>query len=219
MKLLNASVLSLTALLFTGCAATVGSDVTVFHDWPTDLPSKTYVFTYPEGQDVDLEYRNYQKMLVNELRGLGFVQAENSSNAALKVSMEYKAVLEGVTVATVAQSFPDYSMSLYVRPYSGRWRGPGYRGHFYSPYWYAPVPFYEYQETEFPFYHRRLQVNIAKAAGDKPIYEVTVDNVGRQASLAYAMPYMIRSAFTEFPGKSGQPHHVNIKIDEQQAIK
>lgn len=79
------------------------------------------------------------------------------------------------------------------------------------------MTFQEYAEVEYPFFHRELHIKIAQAADNKTLYDVTVDNMGHQASLAYAMPYMIRAAFADFPGKNGQPHRVEIKMDEKQA--
>lgn len=33
-----------TSLLLSGCATTLRSNVTVFHEWPSDLPDKSYTF-------------------------------------------------------------------------------------------------------------------------------------------------------------------------------
>ena len=63
------------ALLLSGCATTLSSDVTAFNDWPADLTDKSYVFEMPGGKEDTLEYRNYLMVLGNELNRLGFHQA------------------------------------------------------------------------------------------------------------------------------------------------
>jgi hypothetical protein len=68
-------VLTVTAaltLLLAGCATTIRSDVTTFHQWPADLQDKTYVFEAPPAQDDTLELRSYQNLVRGELAKLGF---------------------------------------------------------------------------------------------------------------------------------------------------
>ena len=46
MKYLAIFLTALTVLL-TGCATTIRSDVTAFHDWPAQLHDQSYVFEAP----------------------------------------------------------------------------------------------------------------------------------------------------------------------------
>jgi hypothetical protein len=55
---------------------------------------------------------------------------------------------------------------------------------------------------------------IAGNKDGKKLFDVTVNSDGDNGSLAFAMPYMVRSAFTDFPGKSGVPHRIDLKIKE-----
>ncbi|MEG1118353.1 MAG: DUF4136 domain-containing protein, partial [Janthinobacterium sp.] len=57
---------ALTVLL-TGCATTIRSDVTVFHEWPAQLQDKSYVFEAPAAENDTLEYRSYQNLVRAEL--------------------------------------------------------------------------------------------------------------------------------------------------------
>ncbi|MDB5793819.1 MAG: hypothetical protein JWR25_198, partial [Noviherbaspirillum sp.] len=52
---------------------------------------------------------------------------------------------------------------------------------------------------------------LAQTADGKKVYDVTVVNEGTRGSLARVMPFMVRAAFADFPGKSGVPHLVELK--------
>jgi len=64
-------------------------------------------------------------------------------------------------------------------------------------------------------YQRRLNVAITRAGDGQKLYDVTVVSEGKTNSLPAVMPYMVRSAFTDFPGKSGVPHQVELKVEEK----
>lgn len=209
MKLMMVPIIFALSLLVTGCA-TVRSDVTAFHEWPSDLQEKTFVFEPPKTQDANLEYSSYQKLVAAELKRLGFIEASDAASPKLKVAIEYGSTLREVKIAQPVRVDPFWHHSA---PYYFRWHRSGYRTYFYDPFWMNP-PVYEYHQMDHTYYERQLRIKIAEAQGGKTLYETTVDNSGINESLAPVMPYMIRSAFTEFPGKSGQPHRVNLKIDD-----
>src|SRR3569832_2445551 len=50
-------------LLAVGCASPViRSQVTAFHEWPADLPDKSFTFKRTTNQKNNLEYRNYEQL-------------------------------------------------------------------------------------------------------------------------------------------------------------
>lgn len=209
MKRLLGALLVAGSALLAGCATTITSDVTAFHAWPADLKDKSFAFTPVKGQEESLEYRNYEQLVRNELLRLGFSDA-NATKAALKVSFSY-----GMQSGTVVVTQPMYDPFWYGPGYPGYrgWRGRPYGpwgpGPFYDPFWGPPM-----QTTAFPVFQRRLHLEIARADGGQKLYEVTVDSEGREATLPMAMPYMVRSAFSDFPGPSGVPRHVELKLDK-----
>ena len=73
-------------LLLGGCATTIRSDVTTFHQWPAQLPDKTYAFEAPPAQDDTLELRSYQNLVRAQLAKLGFQEA--SGAPALQVAIK-----------------------------------------------------------------------------------------------------------------------------------
>ena len=59
------------ALLLSGCATTIRSDVTTFHQWPAQIEDKSYAFEAPLQQDDTLEWRAYQDLVRGQLARLG----------------------------------------------------------------------------------------------------------------------------------------------------
>lgn len=198
------------SLLLSGCATTLDSNVTAFHAWPAELKDKSYVFTPAKEQENNLEYNTYQQLVRQQLQPLGFTEAADKKSARLTVSLRY-----GINTETVVVSRPAYDPFFYgPGPMWGRFGpypfGPyGPYGPFYDPYW-GPM-----QTSSYPVFMRRLQVGIATAADNKPLYDVIVDSSGSKAGLAEAMPYMVRAAFQEFPGPSGVTRHIKMEVDDK----
>ena len=209
------------SLLLTGCATRVRSDVTTFHQWPADLPDKSYVIEAPAPQDDTLELRSYQNLVRGELARLGFSEAVTGT-PALKVSMRFTTT--DVPVRRLEPVYPDFYpssrffypssrfmvMSAYRRPYWGgrRYWGGGLYSPFYDPFWNG-MP--EYTETIRHVYRRELQVAIKSAPDGKRLFDVTVHNNSEEMSTPALMPALVQSAFAGFPGVSGVARRVTLK--------
>lgn len=207
------AVLAAACLVLSGCATTIRSDVTAFNDWPADLTDKSYVFDAPAPPEDTLEYRSYQALVANELGRLGFTQAADAHGARLKVGMHFRTVDQPVHV---------------LQAYDPFWGGPGYwggrgayyRGPFrpyYDPFFYGPTVV---DESVQHIYERQLNVTINTVDGKK-LFDATVSNASQVKATPHVMPALVQSAFAGFPGRSGQPYRIDIKIDpkmeEQQA--
>jgi hypothetical protein len=94
------------------------------------------------------------------------------------------------------------------------WGHPGFYSPFYDPFWYTPQVVGQ-REYNYQLFQRRLNIAITRAGNGQKLYDVTVTSEGKTNSLPAVMPYMVRSAFTDFPGKSGVPHQVELKVEEQ----
>jgi hypothetical protein len=202
------------SLLLTGCATRVRSDVTTFHQWPADLPDKTYVIEAPPAQDDTLELRSYQNLVRGELARLGFSEAVTGT-PALKVSMRFTTT--DVPVRRLEPVYPVFYPSArfmfaspYRRAYWGgrRYWGGGWYSPFYDPFWNG-MP--EYSETIRHVYRRELQVAIKSAADGKRLFDVTVHNNSGEMSTPMLMPALVQSAFAGFPGVSGVARRVTLK--------
>lgn len=203
-----AIVAAAATLLLSGCATTIRSDVTAFNDWPADLQDKAYVFAAPPANEDTLEYRSYQVLVRNELGKLGFHQAAEPAHAKLLVGMHFKTVDQPIRVLTATDPF-------WPGPYWGPGWGRypyyryGYRPFFYDPLFYGTM---EMEESVRHQYERQLNITINSNTGHK-LYDVTVHNVSRVQATPHVMPALVHSAFAGFPGQSGVPHQVEMKID------
>ncbi len=207
------------SLLLGGCATTIRSDVTVFHQWPVELQDKSYVFDTPAPAEDTLEYRSYQGLVASELSRLGFAAAGSSEQAQLRVDMAFTTIDRPTRVLQAADPF--WASGPYWGGYGGAYGWP-YRGYYPSRYRYrhwAFRPYYdpwmfgpmEYREVILHNYERKLNVSIADKAGKK-LYDVTVQNTSRRQSTPAVMPLLVQSAFTGFPGESGKAKRVDLEL-------
>lgn len=204
--------LIVSSALLSGCASFVRSDVVAFHDWPADMPNKVYTFDRSPTQQNNLEHQTYENLVRTELTRLGFVEAQNPRGAILKIALNYSIDSRDVTVVQpVVDPYWPYGYGGY--PYYGpRWRG--YYSPYYDPFWYGP-PATQYREVQYQVFNRELNILITQVRDGKKLYDVTVDSDGGNGSLAFAMPYMVKSAFSDFPGRNGVPRRVSIEIKDK----
>jgi hypothetical protein len=201
------------SLLISGCASTIRSEVTAFHDWPAEALNKSFMFVRTPQQENNLEHRAYENLVRNELQRLGFVESASPQSAAIKVGMNYDINVRDVRVVQPVLVDP-----WYGTPVPGpHWRVYGYYAPFYGPvhrpFWYAP-PVVRQHETRYQLANRQLNIVMSRAADSKKLYDVTVISKGTSSSLPALMPYLVGSAFADFPGKNGVPRVIELKVKE-----
>ncbi len=200
----------LAMLLLTGCASTLRSEVTAYHQWPADAAGRTFSFANVAPGEPSLERQNVENLVRAQLIRQGLLDPAPGQPAQLSVRVDY--VNEGRDVRVIE--------TVLVDPWYGSpWYGPG----FYSPYWgwsgfgypyYRPwpsVPMARDVERRYTVFQRELKVKIAAADTARPLYEVTARSEGREGNFAKVMPYLVEAAFSDFPGPNGQPRVVEVK--------
>ncbi len=207
-----------SCLLLSGCASVIRSNVTAFNEWPADLTDKSYTFATTAEQNNDLEYRNYATLIAAELQHLGFTQVASGAPAQLKVAFDYGISSREVRVVEPVVVDPGWPGYPFYGPYWGAGPYGRYYGRVYDPLWYGgmygPAPgVIVPRESNYEMFTRHLHIDIAHAGNGKKLYEVNVNSEGRIGVLATVMPYLVRSAFTDFPGQSGLSHVVELKLD------
>lgn len=216
LRALQLALLVLVGIVLSGCASTIRNDVTAFHEWPVDLTDPTYAFSRSSEQANNLEYRSYENLVRNELARIGFAEQASAPPAKMKVLLEYSTSVRDMhVIQPVATPDPFWGGPWgWGGPAFGPWRGPyGY----YPPGIYYPgssfyPPVVQQEELRFQLYKRQLRVRISEAATGKTWYDVTVHGEDSKSPLAEAMPYMVRAAFQDFPGPSGVPRVVEMKL-------
>jgi hypothetical protein len=211
MKRFVMTVTAALTLLLGGCATTIRSDVTTFHQWPAGLQDKSYVFEAPPAQEDTLELRSYQNLVRGQLARLGFQDAGASGTPALKVSMRFSTT--DVPVRVIQPADPFYygpaRFGLMRHHRRGYWGG-GWYSPFNDPFW-GGMPAYEVSVEH--GYRREVQVAITSAADNRRLFDVTVHNLSRQMSTPAVMPALVQSAFEGFPGPSGVARQVELRQD------
>ena len=197
-------------LLLSGCAGVIRSEVTAFHQWPsTGLAADSFAFE----PVASLEQQSYENLLRAQLQQLGLRQAP-AGEAALRVGFTAASRARDVRVVETVLVDSWCGMPWYGPGFFSPYRAwPGYGYPFYGPTW-PSAPVAQRQERRMVLYDRELKVKIAEAAGGKPLYEVTVKSEGKEGNLARVMPYLVQSAFAGFPGKSGEPRVVELKMKD-----
>jgi hypothetical protein len=133
-----------------------------------------------------------------------------SASPQLKVALNY-----GIAARDVHVVEPVVADPMWYGPYGPyAWGGPRFYSPYYDPFWYAPQVIGQ-REYNYQLFQRRLNIAITRAGNGQKLYDVTVSSEGKMNSLPAVMPYMVRSAFTDFPGKSGVPHQVELKVEDQ----
>ena len=217
------SLISLLSLLLvlSGCASTIRSEVTAFHQWPAATQNSNFAFELTPAQKESLEQQSYQSLIREHLLALGLHAADEADQpAAAQLKVTFSTSISGRDVRIVETVLVDpwygspwYGPGFYApywSPYSGY---PGYGYPFYGPGW-GPMPVPREQERRYTVFHRELSIVITDARVQKPVYEVTVRSDGKEGNLAKVMPYLVKSAFSEFPGKSGVPRVIELKMKE-----
>ncbi len=196
--------------LLSGCASTVTTEVTAFQqgNWQND-PPRTYAFERGAGKDAQLEQQTYEQWLAQALAGLGFEQVARPQ-AHYLVSMEYDSDARVLRVQET--TYPDLWYPGPYGPYGPYW-GPYYRP--WGPWGWGAPGYWPPQTTvrDVPVTLSTLRVFFKDASTGRRVYQVTARHQGEGASLQAAMPYLIRSAFAQFPAESGRPRRVTLPLD------
>ena len=195
------------SLLLGGCATTIRSDVTTFHQWPAQIAEKSYAFEAPAPQDNTLELQNYESLVRAQLARLGFHEAAQAPALKVAVRVTTADVPTAVVYPAYAPFYP-YSARFGYGGFRRRYWGGGWYNPFYDPFW-GPMPSYDVEEEH--RYHRQLQIAITSAADGKRLFDVTVRNVSNTMSTPTMMPALVQSAFEGFPGPNGGARVVELK--------
>lgn len=195
--------------LLTGCATTVSSQVSIFHEWPSTMPDKTYIFERAPSQENSPEYKTYEDMLRVRLLSSGFQEVAAGATPFLKVSMQYATSLSEV----------QYSYPWPPRMYDPFWTVHFRHSHFlyrgFYPYPYYPEgPFIGRVPdiNVYAYYLHQLQISIAELKSNKKLADIKISTEQLNSNIAAYMPYMIDSALQNFPGKNGSTTTVDIPI-------
>ncbi len=202
--------LLMLVMLLTGCASTLRSEVTAYHEWPNDAAGKSFAFTHRDAESQSLERQNVENLVRAQLLRVGLRDPAPGEAAQLAVRVDYANDGRDVRVVETVLVDPWYGSPWYGPGfYSPYWGWSGYGHPFYRPMW-PTMPVARDIERRYTVFRRELKVKIAD--GGRPLHEVTVRSEGQERNLASVMPYLAEAAFRNFPGPSGVPQVIETKI-------
>lgn len=202
--------LLMLVMLLTGCASTLRSEVTAYHEWPNDAAGKSFAFTHRDAESQSLERQNVENLVRAQLLRVGLRDPAPGEAAQLAVRVDYANDGRDVRVVETVLVDPWYGSPWYGPGfYSPYWGWSGYGHPFYRPMW-PTMPVARDIERRYTVFRRELKVKIAD--GGRPLHEVTVRSEGQERNLASVMPYLAEAAFRNFPGPSGVPQVIEMKI-------
>lgn len=202
-----AALLVLAALLLSGCASTVRTEISAINRLPPDLRDRSFEVARYKGQEGNLEFDHYAELISAELVAKGLRRA-SAGGADLLVFLRYTyeqrtefvptplwgptGFVGGTTVIVNGRAVfvPTYSTPMY-----------GVTGMGYAP---ATV-------------NRRtfgLDVVDKNSTQEKPgkLYEANVSSEGYSGTLMQVMPVMIRALFTDWPGPPVRSNIVDLPL-------
>jgi hypothetical protein len=204
-----------TVLFLTGCATTLRSEVTAYHEWPNDAAGKTFDFQHHEGDTQSLERQNVENLVRAQLLRVGLRDPGPGEAAQLSVRVEYANDGRDVRVVETVLVDPWYGSPWYGPGfYNPYWGWSGYGHPFYRPMW-PSIPMARDVERRYTVFRRELKVKISEAGSGRPLHEVTVRSEGQEGNLAIVMPYLAEAAFRNFPGPSGVPQVIEMKLKQR----
>lgn len=203
------AVITLLALVLSGCASQLSARVTSFEQWPSDVVGATYRIQPNAQQENNLEFQAYADMVRAAIGATGLIEAQTDQAARFIVEFDYSNPESQVWVQEFADPFmyggpwPMYSpWGAYYGGYYGGWGG----GFMMTP----PVV-----NTPVEVYKNTLTLTIQDSAHDnKQVYQSTAVNQSSSDNLFEVMPYLVRAVFDGFPGRSGEVREVNYPLPQ-----
>ena len=214
----------LLALLLGGCASTLTTEVTSFHQLSDGLQGQRFVIVPAQQQRDSLEFDSYAGMVRQALVEQGLVAAGEAGTAAdLGVSISYEVAGRHSGGRTGTSGFAGFGAASGGFSMGAVGIGISF-----------PIGAVGGGTGDSMVYQRSLEVTIdrlpggppdrsssgaspapagAGAAGAARVFEARAISEGPSASLAPVMHAMVQAVFEEFPGPSGQVRVVRSPLD------
>lgn len=200
---LRAGLAAAALVLLAACTTPITAKVTNFNAWPADAAGATFSFLAKSDTLGELEQSTYERFVSAELEGEGLRPAAAGQAGRFLVEV----------TAAGSQRKQKYREPVYVNP-PLVWYPPyrSYRGVVYPGYWgpdyYGPRYVGDRIVTR-TLQISRLQVKIVEIAAGPPgpartVFDSTAVYEGDIGDLPNLVPYLVRAAFEDFPGKNGE---------------
>ena len=205
---LFAALLAIAALLLSGCAATVRSEVSAINKLPPDLKDKRFFIARHKDQEGSLEFEHYAGLVDYELQAKGLRPAP-AADADLLVFFRYAFEQRTELVPTPVWGTTAYLGGGSTVVVNGRM--------VFVPTYATPV--YGVTGTvAIPATINRRNFNLdvvdKSSTQEKPnkLYEAAVFSEGYSGTLLQVVPTMIKALFTQWPGPPTRTETVDLPL-------
>lgn len=199
------TVFTLLILLLSGCASTIHTKVSAFHELEEPLSGVPYALVASKEQEESLEFRSYAKLIKAEL-GLRGLNESSFNQAKYAIAISY-GIDDGKQIVS---SYPiigqtGTSGSHTTGTVTSYGNTASYNGTTIKTPTYGVVGSGTSTDTVFKRYLNIDIIDISKSVEGRvqKVYEGKAISSGSSSQLAPVMPAIIRSVFEDFPGKSG----------------
>jgi hypothetical protein len=200
---LKALLISAGLVALGGCAQLLHGDAVSFYEEALPMGESIRIEAIDPAKGESLEFRNYARLMADELRKLGFEPREGAATDAVLIARVDYSIMPGSTETRSTRHFPPYVHYHFQYGAIG------------DPYWFGFDNTWTEEVTTTPTYLRQLSMNIVRNDADQtPLFEGRVRSSGMQGELAKVMPYLVAALFQNFPGESGVTKVVTIEMDE-----
>lgn len=216
-KTLITLVIIVSALIFSGCATNVHSNVVRFHMLPPIGEQRSFVIVPSKEQDGSIEFATYANQIALKFIEYGW-RAADIIDSDYAVFLSY-GIGDGQTVSSSVPIFGQTGGGTSYTTGTVRSNSGGYST--YSGTTTAPPTFG--QTGSIPItstqYSRNLVMTILDARSlehDKPkvVFEGRVKSRGSSGEISVIMPNMIEALFKKFPGESGKAEGIIMALIE-----
>ncbi len=190
------------AVVLSGCASKITSDVTRFHTLTAVGGATVRIVPKDEAKKGSLEFQDYAQLIGERLGALGYRPAPPGTEPDYLVRIDY-GVGQGEVRSRYYADYP-YYYGYGAFGHHGFFGGYPYYGGYSSGYTYTVYP-------------RKLEMDMVRADTGEVVFEGVVDSMGRNKHLNEVMYYLVQAMFDGFPGEHGVTHRVTIKVPTKQA--
>jgi hypothetical protein len=211
-------------VLVAGCATTVTTQVTPFHELTGSLAGQRFVIVPTAEQQNSLEFGAYADLVRQALVEKGLVDAGNErASADLGVSMSYEVIGRGSSLRPMTGTTGSIGFGAGSGGFSGGGIGIG-----------IGFPIGGGSSGEVAFQRTlhiridRLHANGTPTTAPAPdpmsppgmpapanrVFEARAISEGESSSIAPVMRAMVQAIFDDFPGESGRTRVVSVPLDE-----
>jgi Domain of unknown function (DUF4136) len=197
-RIFQALFISCFFIFITGCASSVQSNVSRFHNLVKNQQGQygSYFFFIADDKKNSLEHKNYVDIVKSKLNVAGFHEETILNKADFVVFLNYS------VTAGAGSSYT--SISPVMAGNSAFAKGFNSAGQ-------TAIT------TNSESYVRTVSLRIARFAADKPpepLFESTLVSEGSSGQMSIVMPSLLEALFTNFPGKNRENFRVSTTLTE-----